>query len=517
MTGNNKVAQSLETKGLMPFLKRHQLSAICILTITIILFSSIIRFRSGEIDYFDSDATWHALYTIECYNETPVSQHLFLPIVSMGGDNNKWINWGASVPDSLGNYYYTSFSPAGYFVPWLFMKVFNLPVEEKSLYSFNTFLLSVSAVVLILLLWNVYENNELKGYLAFTGALAYVLVPEVLHGMGIVYWNQSIMQVTLLFQIFVYYKFSIKKDDKYKIVFYVMAVINPYIEWTGYVANVGFAVAEVVRNWKKDLKTGLLRTIFIGLLTVASFVLFCLHYLLRVDKTAFFTALENRFLTRNLADSVLLTEVIGSYLKSFEFLWVVIAIFVIWSCIKIGFIKIENGILILVSAFPVLENFILKQHAIAYSYDRMKAVFVVVLILCELQKGLIAGEKSKRTQLICLSVIIIASLLNFKTYAGNTSYVWNVDYREYNTQLADYVTDKYPDALYASDTEIRGYMNLLFNRGIYENQSMESAEEIAKLNGKETVVFIKKDGYKIKSIVAEDLKTGEITEVNSSK
>ncbi len=77
--------------------------------------ATVVRCRSGEIDYLDSDATWHTLLTIECYNETPISQHLFLPIVSMGGEDNKWISWGATIPDKEGNYYYTSFSPAGYF------------------------------------------------------------------------------------------------------------------------------------------------------------------------------------------------------------------------------------------------------------------------------------------------------------------------------------------------------------------------------------------------------------------
>ena len=62
----------------------------------------------------------------------PASEHAFLPIVSLGGDENKYIPWGATIPDEEGNYYYTSFSPAGYFVPWLFIKVFRLEICEKS-------------------------------------------------------------------------------------------------------------------------------------------------------------------------------------------------------------------------------------------------------------------------------------------------------------------------------------------------------------------------------------------------
>ena len=86
------------------------------------------KYKTGNIDYRNSDATWHVLLTIECYNETPILDHLFLPIVSLGENDDKYIPWGSTIPDNKGNYYYTSFSPAGYFFPWLFIKLFRLPI-----------------------------------------------------------------------------------------------------------------------------------------------------------------------------------------------------------------------------------------------------------------------------------------------------------------------------------------------------------------------------------------------------
>ena len=38
----------------------------------VVFFSAVLRYRTGEIDYLNSDATWHTLLTIEAYNETPV-------------------------------------------------------------------------------------------------------------------------------------------------------------------------------------------------------------------------------------------------------------------------------------------------------------------------------------------------------------------------------------------------------------------------------------------------------------
>lgn len=67
-----------------------------------------------------------------------------------------------------------------------------------------------------------------------------------------------------------------------------------------------------------------------------------------------------------------------------------------------------------------------------------------------------------------------------------------MDYRENNQLLADYVNEQYPNGLYASDSAIRGYINLLFERGIYEWCSESSAAEIAEEKGKHRLYLSRK-------------------------
>lgn len=62
--GNKSIAKSLENKGLTAIRGGYQFSIICLITLALIIISAKIRYRSGEIDYLDSDASWHALYTI---------------------------------------------------------------------------------------------------------------------------------------------------------------------------------------------------------------------------------------------------------------------------------------------------------------------------------------------------------------------------------------------------------------------------------------------------------------------
>lgn len=78
-------------------LKQKEMRVLLILIVVLVVLSAFIRQPNwGDCDYYNSDATWHALLTIEAYRETDSSQHLFLPIVSLGAESDKWISWGGN-------------------------------------------------------------------------------------------------------------------------------------------------------------------------------------------------------------------------------------------------------------------------------------------------------------------------------------------------------------------------------------------------------------------------------------
>ena len=113
-------------------------------------------------------------------------------------------------------------------------------------------------------------------------------MPEILHGMGIVYWHQSLMQVMLPLQLLLYYNMRYKNNKIAKYVFYIITVINPYIEWTGYVANFSYVLAEFIHNGKKNIKQSVISTMIIGCLTLLSFGIFILHYIMRIKPNILF-------------------------------------------------------------------------------------------------------------------------------------------------------------------------------------------------------------------------------------
>ena len=153
---------------------------------------------------------------------------MFLPIVSLGDELDKDIPWGATIPDDQGNYYYTSFSPAGYIMPWMFLKIFSLPISEGSLYIFNSLLLCISALLWTIFLTQIFNETRNGIIIAFIGTITYITIPEIMHGMGIVYWHQSLYQVTFLLQLIAWYQYRSKDKKRYRFLFYILCLINEY-------------------------------------------------------------------------------------------------------------------------------------------------------------------------------------------------------------------------------------------------------------------------------------------------
>lgn len=494
-----------------------------VVPVLVIVLLAILKYKSGEIDYINSDATWHVLLTVSAYDETPKSIHKFIPLVSLGKAEDKNISWGATVPDENGNYYYTSFSPAGFVLPYIFIKIFNLPIAEKSLYIFNTILFSISAIFWVLLIEKLFKENSNKNIIIFIGMITYIFVPELCHGMGIVYWHHSILQVTLCMQLYFYYRYKYENSKKSYIVFLLLCLINPYIEWTGYVANFGFAFAEFVSNWKESKKKSLKKAIVIGIFTVLSFIVFSIHYLLVISPSSFLNALKARFFARNFATSnVILTDVFGGYFTSFLYLWVLLFIVIVYLIVVKGKIEFHNKLMMLVMLFPIIENIVMKEHAFIYTYDRMKLIFILSYLICDLISQAIEKVDTKKLSIIFVIITILFGILNIDSYINNKNYKFfnAINYRKSNQEFVDYINNHYSDNVIVSNTAVRGYMNLLFHRGIYENHLLDSAQYLAEIQNKRYAIeldFIYGNIPELINFKVYDMITGELKIVEKTE
>jgi len=503
------------------------------LVIGLVSIVSIMKFKSGEINYLNSDATWHALYTIKCYDETPISQHKFLPIVSLGRTEDKNISWGASIPDSSGNYYYTSFSPAFFTLGYIFIKLFHLGYTESSLYILNSILFAVSALILAAFLSDLFRKSKYRNAIVITGIILYILQPELLQGMGIVYWAQSLFQVTLIAQIYAYYRWKEYSSKKTFIVFVILGIANPYIEWTGYVANFGFALSELILRWRDDRFKAIVRAEETMLLGVVSFILFCLHYCSTVEPAVFFEALKARFLARNFTTSVSLKSLIPGYGHSFQYTWILLVV-ILLIYLAFRFIPRKDSIsknssetsvllnhkyLLVVSLIPVLENFIMKEHAVSYTYDRMKLIFPIVLVICSCVNFVLNSTPRKWIQYVCCGCAIVFGILNYHSYANDSAYRWETDYRRDNEKLAEMLSVYRNDAVYGYGGAVRGYLNMTFHTGCYEGSARIQALSFEK--GKRYAIVLSSPGgawnmYDFSGAMIYDNDTEEYTIISKS-
>ena len=475
-------------------------------------------------NYMNSNASWHVLLTIQAYDETPAVIHKFLPIVSLGDELDKEIQWAEMVADEYGNYYYTSFSPAGFALPYFFLKLFHLPVAEGSLYIFNTVLCCMALLFTIKLFIDLFEKYLRKEVVILLTTFLFAFQTELMHGMGQVFWHQSLLQVLLPLQFLCFYHFN--EEKKWKIGYFVLTVIMPYVEWTGFLANVGFALAFFFKHGLKIQKQDFMRAFWTGVCTVAALLLLCGHYLSVVEWTEFTGALRDRVAMRTTYAHAPLFNLIWGYWKSFKGLWILLVI------LMTGCVLFNKGVkwiwnyrhllpMFFVMAFPMLENLLMKEHATSYTYDRMKLIYPLLLL------AFIAGSAEPKKWFASAAVVLSAvfGIIGVGSYLKNTEYIWPAEYRMQNQILAEYCKENYHEGcLYGlGNAAVRGYVNLLFDRGVYENISLEKLIEKAKERDAEYAVLLEAGSepdpanvwnmYAFSKVTVHELATGIQTEI----
>lgn len=491
-------------------LKNHRLISnnIIIYLICAILFlgSFFIRLPlNKQYNYVNSDATWHVLLTLKAYDETSIKEHKFLPINTLGNENNKFINNGPSlITDKEGNNYYTSFSPAGFMAPYLFIKVLNLPINELSLYIFNSVLCILSIILSCKLFTKIFKDNINRNYIILITCIIYFFQNEVMQSQGIVYWHQSLFQVMLLLQLNL---FTDLKNKKRMIQFLIVSILNPYIEWTGYIGNIGFALAFFIQGTKVENKnisislTALKKSMGMIIASIVAFSIYTLHFLLNIPSKLFFSELKLRFFARG-TDSRGINALLKGYINSYGYIIIIILIILIITLLNKETRNLlcknikENYLMWIVIAFPIIENFVMMNHAITYTFDRLKVIIFLILIFLTLfyvwQNYL---ENKVITYIIAFASLFIISITNIVSYGFiNNNYIWEENYLEDNQTLANYIKSKYTEnnsILVKEGWRSWGYQQSLYDRNIYcsDLYSVEECLNRAIESNKEYVII----------------------------
>lgn len=430
-----------------------------------IIFTLSCYFRRPVFDqtFIQSEATYHVLLTMQCYDQTPVSVHKFLPIQTFGDQTNKFIQNGPSLlMDQYGNNYYISFSPLGFAAPYFFCKLFHFSFSVTSIYIFNSLLMLICAILTGIILRKMFH----KELMVPVGFLLYIFQPEMMASQGRVYWHQSLTQLFLELMVLLFI-YDIYSDHKWRFPFWaicILAFLYPYTEWSGYVFNAGLVLAYFIngisfhasqnhslkhKNHLLLSKSSLIKSFIILILTGLAFWVYYRHFALNVGHSEIFETLFDRYNARNNSNFM---SLLRSYWNSYAFL-ISLNIIMLISCLCIStcrkrlkeIILSKKHLLIgLIILIPSLENIVMMEHANEYSFDRLKFGFASICLFALLLSSLL--DALKWSQIQKLSVLITAvSLLGITNicYHLNSNYYISLPAMTETELLRNYINDNY--------------------------------------------------------------------------
>ncbi len=446
--------------------------------------SAVIRKPFASEGFSMSDATYHVLLTMQAYDETPSSVHHWLPIQSYGEEYNKYINNGPSLlQDELGNSYYVSFSPIGFYTPYFFCKFFHLSLTVRSLYIYNSFLMMLSAILLGGIVFICFK----KYWLSVVSSIIYIFLPEILYTQGIVYWHHSLSQVFLLLQIMFFILCFIEhKNSKWLLLcYYVISFLYPYSEWTGFISNMGMALGILLYEMRLDKGKGLEGRISIPLKSLINIAVMAVltvgalaYYVYRFSKVAsvnnIIATMKSRAGARSKASIFTLG---GGYKSSFGVILVILVVFaffcIFWSNyrrkIVDEFSQRKIWVILIVTIIPIAENLVMREHAISYTFDRLKAAIPIIFLfsLAVHSLELVSNKVAKVITVISMCIIIFFGLFTY----GSNGKIIDMDQFDDTLVLRAYLEKNYlsegRNVLVKEGWRAWGYLQTLYHRNIY--------------------------------------------------
>jgi hypothetical protein len=414
------------------------------------------------------EASYHTLLTVKALNENSISDHFGLPSVTLGGDVNHNISWGATKSTPSGSYIYTSFYTPAFLLATSFFNVSGLDVNLINLSYFNFFIGFVTSLFLLTLFLKIKEMVTISdvGLIVLPATAVTIFSAEVLLSTGVIYWAQTVYNLVFAASILALYSFLKKEGSsgQSSIIILILCFLGPLFEWTGFIYNIGLVL--IFTFYIKNTK--LAKHVFF--VTFLSGLFLVSHYIIALGIENTIIGFLSRFSARTI-NSNLLSLPYG-YIKSYG-LFLILFAFLVFSFIKHERNKKTYVTIVLASLFPLIKNIIMYQHASEFSFDRLKFILPLSILLFFY---LCRVKIQHRYIMVCF--ILLCSFQNILTYnlLVNDSINWNAIHKN-NIDLVEKIKNEtdISCATIATNHNVRGYYNLLLNRNIYERKTLAQA------------------------------------------
>ena len=337
---------------------------ILVIAVLAIVVSLIVRapHLTRALGIHGENASSHVLITLKSYEQNPVNEHYFLPIYQYAGAPNADINNmpPASLKTEHGHHIYVSFPALGYFIPYVFLKTFSLPINEYGLRSFNLTLHLVFGFLLFVMLRRVVPKASEKQV-----AIATVVVffaPEVMWSFSNAYWMHSPAQIFFLGALIFWHSYKTNETTGTLIGLLALLTLTALTEWFGYVLISGVFLWELIETRGRKITTIQLTA---SLSAVLALSLTFLHFSCLLNVQEVLQVLTSRASVR--AQSGLDSTV--DVFKAYGLGYGLLLLFPVFAMPHLE--RSQRGLLF-VASFPIIENFLLQSHTKFYTYATLK-------------------------------------------------------------------------------------------------------------------------------------------------
>jgi hypothetical protein len=489
--------------------------------------SAAFRWSRREEAVVDNiDASYHVLLTVRALNETPAAVHHFLPIVTLGRAFDRDVPFGATTRGPLGIYYYTSFPPLGFVAPWAFFRITKLAPNIEHLLVFNLAIHLVATLLLALLIHESATSLDGKrathAALVLLAAATYLFTFEALYSHGIIYWHHSLFQVVWLTQLIAAARVFRAADNGAALarrdvtMLLAASVYAPAVEWTGYLTSAVIAWrcdSRGVTTGRRELRR---LGAWVLVCPVAAGIAFVIHFASVIGMAPLLDGLRARAHARS-ADFGFILRLGKSYVDSFGALVVLVPVAL---GVYVTTVRRRPATwivtLIIVAALPLVENVLLAEHATSYHFDRLKALIPIVMVAA-ISIALLPARLQTRLLVVWLLVVgwNVKDLRRSRTIGASIPKAANASLMRRVRAVAK------PCAVYATNVEARGWVELSFGANAYENiLTVDSAASLVRARGACQGLYFRvardlgQDMYVWRDVLVIDPSTGAVERID---
>lgn len=441
-----------------------------------------------------SDTNYQCLMNVRAMQQTDRLTGKILPIITFTDGTDYGLEYSSGAFDKVSNkfFYYVSFPAFPFFMLKMFFDITSLPVGNAALFIFDNILYGVALWLTISMFQYLFVDKLSDKLIIFASGITFCCSTEIMHSLGLTYWGQNWYMLFFPLLVIALMEYLKQDDRKKKVALLVLSFIIMQTEWTGYLACATVLLVIALKKGKEARKI----CITLVLEMILSMLLFLLPNIYVVGmkplvKTLRFRA-EGRM--RNIEYSLL--DRGKALFQSFNSLILICLFLLVWHILRKKNVKDimdgikENKLPLIIFTIPILENFILSNHAITYSMDRMKIYYLLCLMLFILIEKMEKTNASRRLVIVITSFFTLFNLLAYRFIDNN--YLWSDDRLKDSKILAEYIEKEYNDCAIGQlgTDSVWGYSKLLFGKGIEKCATTDSVELRAEELNKKYAISI---------------------------